>query len=114
MRTLNYKHLITIMVVIIASISITSGSPLADEGSQVIEVEVKGIFCPICAYKAEKKLKEIEGIESVQVDIKAGKATVVTTQTHAHRVTMEELKEAVKKAGFIPGNIRYIGGESGQ
>jgi len=110
MVALTHKQVITIMVVIFAGMTLASSAVLAGENDQLIEVEVKGMFCPICAHKAEKKLKELEGVESVHVDLKAGKATVVTTQTHTHRITEEELKEAVKKAGFLPGNIKYIGG----
>ena len=111
MLALNHKQVVTIMVIIFAGMTLASSTPLAAEGNQLIEVEVKGMFCPICAYKAEKKLKELEGVESVHVDLKAGKATVVTTRAHTHRITEEELKEAVKKAGFLPGKIQYIGGE---
>ena len=109
MRTLNHKYVITIIMVIFTGISLASSTPLADESNQVIEVEVKGMFCPICAYKAEKKVKEVEGVKSVHVDLKAGKAIIVTT--HTHKITEAELKEAIKKAGFLPGNIQYIGGK---
>ena len=109
MRILNHKYVITIIMAIFIGLSLASSTPLAAESNQVIEVEVKGMFCPICAYKAEKKLKAVDGVESVQVDLKAGKAIIVTT--HTHKITEAELVEAVKKAGFIPGNIRYISGE---
>ena len=107
---LAHKQVITIMVVIFAGMTLALSTVLAGENDQLIEVEVKGMFCPICAHKAEKKLNELEGVESVHVDLKAGKATIVTTQ-HTHRITEEVLKEAVKKAGLLPGNIQYIGGE---
>ena len=109
MLLLNNKNVITIMVIIFAGMTLALSTVLAGENNQLIEVEVKGMFCPICAYKAEKKLKEVEGVESVQLDLKAGMARIVTT--HTHKITEAELKGAVKKAGFIPGNIRYISSE---
>ena len=107
---LNDKRIIMIMMVIFAGIFLTPTTVLADDHDQIIEVEVKGMFCPICAYGAEKKVKEIEGVESVVADLKAGKITIVTKsrESHTHKITEEELKEAIKKAGFEPGKIEYI------
>jgi len=113
MRALNHKCVIAIIVVIFTAITAAPSTLLAGENNQIIEVEVKGMFCPICAYKAEKKVKEIEGVESVHVDLKAGKAIIVTTPTHAHKVTEAELRKAVMKAGFQPGKIEYIHRETG-
>ena len=84
MRTPNSKYAMMVLFTILTVIFLSSGNLLADKGGQIIDVEVKGMFCPICAYKAEKKLKEIGGIESVHVDLKAGKATVTTTQPRLH------------------------------
>ena len=108
MLMLNGKHAIAVIMMICAGISLASTTVLADDRDQIIEVEVKGMFCPICAYGAEKKVKEIEGVESVVADLKAGKVTIVTKVTHTHQITEEELKEAIKKAGFEPGKIEYI------
>jgi len=111
MLTLSYKHAMTIALTILIGISFASNNLLADNDGQILEVEVKGMFCPVCAYGAEKKVKEIEGVESVVADLKAGKVTVVTKRTHTHKITEAELKEAIRKAGFQPGNIEYIDGE---
>ena len=111
MTTIKVKYAIAIILVIFTGVASASNKLSAEDIGPIIEVEVKGMFCPICAYKAEKKLKAVEGVESVQVDLKAGTATIVTTQMHTHKITEEELREAIKNAGLDSGEIKYIESE---
>jgi len=108
MLTLKFNYGATIILTILAGIVFASGNLYADGGGQILEVEVQGMFCPICAYGAEKKVAEVEGVESVVADLEAGKVTIVTKETHTHKISEAELKEAIKKAGFNPGEIRYV------
>ena len=107
--------LILIVVILTAIIGKPEIASAQDETGQaqgkIIEVEVKGVFCPICAYGIEKKVKKIEGVEKVLVDLKSEKATIVTQASHQHQITEEELREAIKNAGFDAGEIEYIESE---
>jgi copper chaperone len=59
-------------------------------------IKIKGMTCNHCVMAVTKALNEIEGIQDVKVDLSTGEATF----EEAHRVDMEVVKEAVKKAGY--------------
>ena len=71
--------------------------------TQTASIQVDGLSCPFCAYGLEKNLKKVDGIESVKIDMKTGKATV-TIQANTD-VTDKSLRQAVKKAGFTARDI---------
>jgi len=74
-----------------------------DVTSQKATIQVDGLSCPFCAYGLEKNLKKVKGIESVDIDMKTGKATVMI-QSDMH-VDNQALRQAVKKAGFTARDI---------
>jgi len=61
-------------------------------------VGVDGMACPFCAYGIEKKLKALDGVESLDIHIKQGTVDVHVEQ--GGEVTPDELKRAIKDAGF--------------
>lgn len=70
-------------------------------------LEVKGLACPFCAYGIEKKLKGLEGVESVQVDIEKGR--VVVTAASQAQLSGDQLRQAVKDAGFTLDGFEKLG-----
>ena len=68
-----------------------------------ITVFVGGLSCPFCTYGVEKKLKAVDGVESVKVHLKSGTATLILAEGKVP--TPEEIRRAVKKAGFTAGKI---------
>jgi len=74
-----------------------------DAASQKATIQVDGLSCPFCAYGLEKNLKKVKGIESVAIDMKIGKATVII-ESDRH-VDDQTLRQAVKKAGFTARDI---------
>ena len=74
-----------------------------DIKSEKAIIQVDGLSCPFCAYGLEKNLKKVKGIESVDIDMKTGKATVII-QSDMH-VDNQALRQAVKKAGFTARDI---------
>ncbi len=66
-------------------------------------VTVDGMACPFCAYGLEKKLKNLEGIRGVKVELKTGIARL--TLKEEAPPTVAAIREAVKKAGFTPKEI---------
>jgi len=70
---------------------------------QKASIQVDGLSCPFCAYGLEKNLKKVNGIESVDIDMKTGKATVIIKSDMS--VDNEALRQAVKKAGFTARDI---------
>ncbi len=73
------------------------------EQSPSAVIKVDGLSCPFCAYGLEKKLKQVNGVTKVEVEIKTGK--VIVTLKPDLKVTDEALKKAVEKAGFTPRAI---------
>jgi len=74
-----------------------------DVASQKASIQVDGLSCPFCAYGLEKNLKKVNGIESVDIDMKTGKATVIIKSNI--KVDNQALRQAVKKAGFTARDI---------
>jgi len=74
-----------------------------EDGAQAAIIAVDGLSCPFCVYGLEKNLKKVNGVESVNIDMKTGKATVVL-KPDAH-VDAQALRQAVKKAGFTARDI---------
>ena len=66
-------------------------------GSQYV-IRVDGLACPFCAYGIEKKLKGVDGVEDVDVDLKSG---VVRLNTRADvDLTEEQMEKLFKEASF--------------
>jgi periplasmic mercuric ion binding protein len=74
----------------------------ATKSTDRVEVQVNGMACPFCAYGIEKKLRAIPGARDVKVDLDAGRATF---EAPSEAVTEQQVKQAIKDAGFSPGKI---------
>ncbi len=61
-------------------------------------MRVDGLACPYCAYGIEKKLKQIEGVEKIDVDLENGLVTVNVEK--GVELTEAQMKQLFKDAGF--------------
>lgn len=61
-------------------------------------LHVDGLSCPFCAYGLEKKLGEVDGVQSLETNIKDG--TVTVTMKDGAPLSEVSAKQAVKAAGF--------------
>ena len=68
-----------------------------------VTVAVDGLGCPFCVYGIEKKLKAVDGVADVEIDLKTGLATVDLAPGATPDVAA--LRKAVEKAGFTPRDI---------
>lgn len=66
-------------------------------GAQYV-MRVDGLACPYCAYGIEKKLKQIDGVEAIDVDLDRGLVTVNVRDD----VKLEDaqMKQLFQDAGF--------------
>lgn len=72
-------------------------------GTQYV-MRVDGLACPYCAYGIEKKLKQIDGVEKIDVDLEKGLVTVnVREETE---LTEPQMKQLFKDAGFTFRSMR--------
>ncbi len=68
---------------------------------KVIEIPVKGMSCPFCAYGVEKNISKMPGVEKCEVSSTDGIARI--TLAPGANVDLEALKSAVVDSGFSPG-----------
>lgn len=94
------KLFIFFALILLLSASITAFA----DGSVKVTAKVDGLSCPFCAYGIEKKIKKIEGVEDIRVDIKSG--TVTVTYKDKKFFTRARLNKAVRDAGFTPADIK--------
>ena len=71
--------------------------------AQSIRVHVEGMVCAFCAQGIEKRMNNIPGVVSVEVDLKT-KVVLIQTDS-ATKISDAQLTAAVKEAGY---NIREI------
>ncbi len=69
-------------------------------------VKVDGMSCPFCTYGVEKRLKKVEGVGLVSVDLKSGTASVTSVKDGS--IDLRAIPFAVKKAGFTPGEVKAV------
>jgi len=65
-----------------------------------VELEVSGMTCQHCVKRVEKALEGLSGISGVQVDLKESKAIF---NYNPELVRLEQIKDAVKEAGYSVG-----------
>jgi copper chaperone CopZ len=81
-------------------------STAAFAGGNQYTLGVDGLGCPFCAYGIEKQLSAIEGVESIETDIKSGQ--VVVTLVEGKSLREEVARQAVKDAGFTLRSLKQI------
>lgn len=59
-------------------------------------LHIKGMSCGHCVKAVEKALKEIPGVQHVQVDLATGTATVET----AGALDRQAVRQKIEKAGY--------------
>jgi len=67
------------------------------------KITIDGMHCASCAANVEKSLKKIQGVKEVNVNVILGLAFV-----ESDGVSSEDLKKAVKNAGFVPKEIEAV------
>lgn len=62
------------------------------------QLQVDGLACPFCAYGLEKKLGEVNGVESLKTNVRDG--TVTVTMKDGVPLDEASARKVVKEAGF--------------
>ncbi|MGH7545739.1 MAG: heavy-metal-associated domain-containing protein [Gemmatimonadota bacterium] len=71
-----------------------------------LRLEVDGMVCSLCAYGVERRLKKIEDVEGITVELDSG--LVVLTLRPGAAVSDSVLTAEVRRAGFALRNVeRY-------
>lgn len=74
-------------------------------GSKQAVISVQGMQCPFCAYGIRKHLAKLPGARQVEVEL-AKNLAIVTFDADA-KVGDDEIRRAVRKAGFTAGTIEW-------
>ena len=75
-----------------------------------VTLMVDGLSCPFCAYGLEKKIKKMDGVDGVRIDLEESKIEIRFRDKKDVRI--EKIEEAVRDAGFTPRSIEVQ--ETGQ
>lgn len=67
-------------------------------------VRVDGLSCAYCAYSLEKKLQELDGVQKIDINLKAGTATL--TLKEGVSIKDEVIEKTVKASGFTPRSVK--------
>jgi len=92
---MKFKTFTQRMAIVLGLILVTT-SVLAAPATYQLRVD--GLSCPFCAYGIEKKLGALEGVQSVETNIKDG--VVIVIMKDGATLNEATAKKAVKEAGF--------------
>jgi copper chaperone CopZ len=86
-------------LVVVAAL-VASGPVLADPHA-VLEIDIRGMTCPFCAYGITKNLVKLPGVDEAEVSLKSKKARVVMEPG----LSPDEprIRDVIVDAGFTPG-----------
>ena len=71
-----------------------------------VSMGYSGEECSSCAASMTKSIQRLRGVSSVSVDAK--KAVIVIELAAGNRVLLSEIRDAVKRVGFTPGEARVV------
>lgn len=108
-------RLLPFTVVLLLAVILLAPQP-AQAQLQRVEQTVFGMDCAPCAYALEKRMNQLDGIESASVSLNEGRATLDLAPDN--RVTLEQVRRAVQEAGFsaedatvrVAGTLAYEDG----
>ncbi len=67
-------------------------------------MRVDGLACPYCAYGIEKKLKQIDGVRNIDIDLNSGVVQVQTAEDV--ELSDAQMKKLFNDAGFTFRSMR--------
>ncbi len=65
--------------------------------TEVKTLNVEGMSCSHCENSVKKAVGELEGVESVAVDIKGNKVTI---EFYPERISVDTIKDAIEDQGY--------------
>lgn len=71
---------------------------------QVVDIAVKGMTCPFCAYGLEKSLAKVSEVDQVITSLKSQNVRIVLKP--GTQPDIERYKKLIHDAGFTPGETK--------
>lgn len=101
MRKILNKFIIKLSVV---SLLILLFNPVSFAQIREVRIRVDGLACPFCAYGLEKKLKSLEGLESVNISLKKGLVEIHLKKENS--LDISKIKVIVRDSGYLLRGIK--------
>ena len=89
------KALAQLVLIVLVTVGMTSG--VRADGPRY-RLEIAGMVCRICSYAVETRLKDLDGVELVEIDLDQGIAVV--TLKEGGRLNQTTAEHVNKGAGF--------------
>ncbi len=88
-----------VLVALLAGLAATPRAVQAQAGGpERITVTVTGLSCPFCAYGLEKRLRKLEGLDSLSIDFKSGGVILIVRD--GSQASDARIRQLVKDGGF--------------
>ena len=81
------------ILLLFATVGVSAG-----EDDHAYAIGVDGLACPFCAYGIEKRIHKLDGVDSVETDIRLGQ--IIVHMRDGKTLDRAQAEEAVEKAGF--------------
>lgn len=100
------------ILLLILTMAFVSGIYARDQAdlSGTVKVEVDGLSCPFCAYGLEKKLKDLDGVIDIKINVE--NAFVILKVKEGKTLDEAVIRKKVKDAGFTARTIKKVTDES--
>lgn len=96
--------------ILIGLLLIMAGTKVSAQLDQFV-LRVEGLGCVFCAYGLDDKLKTIDGLQDLAIEVETGKVSfAVPTANH---LTLDQAREKVVESGYTPkaGQVTRANGE---
>ncbi len=103
MRTLAMALALTGALTITATGAAAQEPAAANDRPRIIQVTILGMVCPFCSYGVQQKMKGLDGMTNIEIDLNEGLATL--TVADGKDLSNELLIWTVKDAGFEVAKI---------
>lgn len=84
------------------AVTLFGAMPASAEVAQM-SIKIDGLACPFCVYGIEKKLRGVDSISDVSIDLETGTANLALVA--GKTPTLSEVRSAVEKAGFTSREV---------
>ena len=102
----NARVRLTVSLIGLLLVSLThdvATQPRQQLGMLEVSVQVDGLSCPFCAYGLEKKLRKVDNVTSLEIQVSKGRA--VLKPEPGTSLDLADLEEAVRDGGFTPRDL---------
>lgn len=101
------KKLIPLLICVLLSACATHQVAETDEplAASKAVLTLLGMSCPLCSNNVDGRLKKVDGVKEVVINLDTGRVTVTFGETAPTRT---QLERAVKEAGFTLKDMELI------